>query len=116
MSAATKVVISECYGGFGISVEASREYLRRKGHKWTEDVRSLYTTFNVVGVDHWYGGDLDRTDATLIAIIEEMGDAANGSHANLVIHELPKGTQYLIDEYDGFESIQYRDNTEWSIA
>lgn len=115
-TATTKVVINVCYGGFGLSDEAVREYLRRTGRRWTETPRALFTSFHVVGEDGWYQGDIPRTDPTLIALVEEWGDRANGRHAELKIEELPKGTQYLIDEYDGFESIQTRDGTNWSVA
>ena|SRR5213595_3727788 len=112
----TKVVISDQYGGFSLSDEAVREYLRRSGREWTETPRPLFTQFDVVGDDHWYDRDIPRTDPLLVTLVEEMGDAASGRHAHLVIVALPKGTHYLIDEYDGFESLHLRDETEWLVA
>lgn len=47
----------------------------------------------------------DRTDEDLISIIEEMGEAANGVCANLKIAEIPDGSSYEIDEYDGNEEV-----------
>ena len=46
-----------------------------------------------------------RIDTDLIEIIEELGDEANGSCASLSITEIPDGSTFEIDEYDGNESI-----------
>lgn len=58
----------------------------------------------------------DRTDPDLIAVIEELGEAANGDHATLEIVDLPPGTMYRITEYDGYESVETQENTEWKVA
>lgn len=50
---------------------------------------------------HW----TDRTDPDLVATVEELGDAANGSHAKLAVVEIPDGTEYEIGEYDGIETV-----------
>ena len=47
----------------------------------------------------------DRTDPLLIQVVEELGDEASGPCANLKIIEIPDGTEYEIDEYDGMETI-----------
>lgn len=47
----------------------------------------------------------DRADLDLIRVVEELGAAANGSHATLKIVEIPDGVDWQIDEYDGSESI-----------
>lgn len=60
--------------------------------------------------------DFDRCDPVLIQVVEELGDAANGRYAKLRIHEVPAGSRYRIDEYDGFESIETPDSYEWSVA
>lgn len=115
--AATKVVINAKYGGFGLSDEATREYLRRTGREWTEtEIYSGLVSFEVIGDDDWYQLDIPRTDPVLVALVEEWGERANGDCASLEIVELPKGTLYMIDEYDGRESIQVRDGMEWSVA
>lgn len=48
----------------------------------------------------------DRTDPDIISVVEELGDAANGSYAHLTVVEIPDGIEYEIDEYDGFETIR----------
>lgn len=86
-----KVVINTCFGGFGLSPDASVKLNRLKGKQV---------------VDPSYGyleGGVDRTDEDLISVIEEMGHAASGSFASLEVIEIDE--PFIIDEYDGNESI-----------
>lgn len=55
----------------------------------------------------------DRTDPLLIEVIEELGDAANGSCAKLKVIEIPDGIEYEIEEYDGNESV-HEVHQSWS--
>lgn len=54
---------------------------------------------------HYYGRDVDRSDPDLVAVVEELGDKANGSCARLQITEIPDGVEYSIEEYDGNEHV-----------
>lgn len=47
----------------------------------------------------------NRSDPDLVRVVEELGAAANGSHAELKVVDIPDGTEYEIDEYDGNEHI-----------
>jgi len=47
----------------------------------------------------------DRCNKNLIRVVEELGKEANGQCSDLKIVEIPDGTQYEIDDYDGVESI-----------
>lgn len=79
-----KMVLNKCYGGFGLSEEARK----------------------VLDVD-WLG-DLDRTDARLVEMVEDDPEAVRGSFAKLQVVSLPdETTDYHIDEYDGFETVTY---------
>jgi hypothetical protein len=60
--------------------------------------------------------DIDRTDPVLVEVVEELGEKANGFAANLEVIDIPKGTLYRIDEYDGLESIETADEINWKVA
>ncbi len=54
-----------------------------------------------------------RNDPDLVRVVEELGDKANGDCAKLRVVEIPDGTDFEIQEYDGNEHIAERHNT-WS--
>jgi len=60
--------------------------------------------------------DIPRTDPALVQVVEELGEKASGRFAHLVIHELPEGTRYRIEEYDGNESIETEHDIVWEVA
>ena len=60
---------------------------------------------------------IQRNDKHLIQVVEELGEEANTSVSRLTIVEIENGRWYKIDEYDGYESIEYRDiDDEWELA
>jgi hypothetical protein len=111
-----KVVINQCFGGFGLSREAFELLLQKKGIEY-EVVESK--TFGIVresfyaeghaGEDEYYLSDYDfysnRADEDLVAVVEEMGQAANGHAADLKVVEVPDDVEWYIDEYDGSEHV-----------
>lgn len=61
--------------------------------------------------------DIDRTDPTLISVVETIGsEVASGRFASLYIEEIPNGTQYKIDTYDGIEELITKDDDDWKVA
>lgn len=80
-----KMVVNQCYGGFGVKDEV----LER------------------LGLDE-YAEDL-RYDPRLIAEIERLGSkAVSDTYAQLAVVELPDNTtDYYIDDYDGVENVFY---------
>ena len=84
-----RIVINDCYGGFGLSDRAILEYKKLAG---------------ITDVD-FYDRDIPRDDPYLVKIVKEMGMSANGAHANLKIVEVPAGVDWLVSEYDGAEWV-----------
>lgn len=51
------------------------------------------------------GRDISRHGPLLVQVVEELGAAANGKFADLKVIEIPDGTDYSIEEYDGSEWV-----------
>lgn len=61
---------------------------------------------------YWSVYDLDRSDPTLIKVIEKLGEEkASGNFSELRIVEIPDGIEYSIEEYDGVEWISENHRT-----
>lgn len=90
-----KIIINTCFGGFGLSSAANELYKTKSGN------------------DKFYDRDLARDDPILVAVVEELGDAANGGCAELKIVEIPDGVDWQIEEYDGNEHVAETHRT-WS--
>jgi hypothetical protein len=84
-----KVVINTCFGGFKLSSIACE----------------MYATINNLALQDFSEYEISRDDATLVMIVEQLGQAANGSYARLKIVEIPANVQWQIDEYDGVEHV-----------
>lgn len=50
--------------------------------------------------------DIKRDDPALIATIRELGEEANGRYANLEVVTIPDDVQWVIREYDGWETVE----------
>ena len=118
----TKIVYNACFGGFGLSHEATMRYgeladlnlLHVPGeHEWNNS----YYKDGVQDDDHYFSAsDISRTDPLLVQVVEELGDKANDSYAKLAIQDLEPGTKYRIDEYDGNEAVLTIDDYYWETA
>lgn len=50
-----------------------------------------------------------RTDPTLIEIVEELGsERASDSYSELVVVDIPDDLDYVIDDYDGIETLHQK--------
>lgn len=100
-----KIIINACYGGFAVSENFFKEY----NIPYEKYLDSCYPKTEM---------EIDlRTDPRLIEYIEKYGsEMASGSYSHLIVEEIPKGTYYMLDEYDGYESIMVRDEMPWDIA
>lgn len=101
----TKIVYNACYGGFSLSDAAIERYAELKGEAPLKE-------------DKWYEyrHNIPRHDPLLAQVVEELADASWGPFAELAICELPSGTKYRVDEYDGYECVMPIDSYRWFIA
>ena len=137
----TKIVYNACYGGFSLSREAIMRYAEIKGITLYTKMQYGFAHYYLcppeeydrisaeeqakpVSPDRYERSnalylsdrDFERTDPVLVQVVEELGEKANGMCAELRIAEVPAGTLYRIDEYDGFESVETKDSYEWKVA
>ena|SRR3990167_6865660 len=95
-----KIVYNDCFGGFGLSNKAKLLGQTISGNpKWAE-----------------YVYDMKRNDPILVRVVEELGAGAGDTFASLGIRDVPAGTKYRIDEYDGSEAVMTVDDYEWEVA
>lgn len=123
-----KLVINRCYGGFGLSDKAYEKLIEWgiPVCKYTEDapeqvifdreltpqgessVNDIYWKFEGTVEQNRYWevwlGD-NRSHALLLRVVEELGEDSFGQCAKLEIVEIPDGTEWELDEYDGIEHI-----------
>lgn len=80
-----KIVINKCFGGFSVNDNIVR----------------------MLNLESRYDLEDDRTNAKLIELIES-GENVNGEFSDLVVVEIPDDTtDYMINEYDGYENVFY---------
>lgn len=118
-TAKVKVVINNCYGGYGLSDLAMRRYFEIKGIQfypeplsfglWSYSIKDPATTEDEDNtfLDH---DDIERTDPVLVQVVEELGELANTTFSELRVVTIPDGTDFVIDCYDGKERIVNRYN------
>jgi hypothetical protein len=138
----TKIVYNDCFGGFSLSHEAIMRYAEIKGITlYVGEESDFGTHYYLCPEDEWKrinaeewkqpvapgrfdasnrlyfsDRDIERNDPALAQVVEELGESAGGSYSKLRIVEIPAGTQYRIDEYDGRESVETHDSYDWKIA
>lgn len=92
-----EIVINDCFGGFGLSKQAIKEYLKLKGIKESDD---------------FWDNDIERDDKDLVAVVKKLKDEASGNYADLKIVEIPDGMKWHIHDYDGKEHVA-EDHKTW---
>ena len=130
-----KIVVNKCFGGFGLSPIAIKEYLKLKGKEAFFYIQSKYKfrggineykkvllderhhityvstkdlgdTTNDIPDDYYFSiHDIKRTDVDLVKVVETLGDKANDWAADLRVVEIPDDVKWEIDEYDGIETV-----------
>ena len=129
-----KVVLNTCYGGFSLSDKAKMALYKRKHPEFNGDffyyvlgddlnyhklpkkdgridliltkdlgdtINLMHTVIDCNLLDEYN----DRHDKDLVAIVEELGKESYGPYSRLEIVEINDDDRYIIDEYDGWESI-----------
>ena len=117
-----KIVYNSCYGGFSLSDKAMQRYCEIKGIKvYPENWAglTLYWLSEPSGdkvKDDWRetfnSRDIPRHDPVLVQIVEELGKEASGRCAELRIFET-ESNQYMIEEYDGNETVVVSYDDSW---
>lgn len=123
-----KIILNKCYGGFDVSDRAYELYAEKKGislYRYWDDYKNekMYKGSGLVTyyftkdfgdsvekdkIDwsaYLYLDNGHRDDPTLVEVVEELGKKASGSYGNLVVVEIPDGMDYVIDDYDGIETL-----------
>ena len=104
-----KVVINTCYGGFTIS-KACAELMASLG---SDDAKKLLEAHLDLEWYGYLGFDYSRHCKFLVRAVEELGDrSAAGSCSKLAVITL-KGNKYIIQEYDGLESVVEPEDIGW---
>ena len=134
-----RIVINECYGGFGLSHKAIMRYAELSGialypaievdeynykdprvKPWDGIGSSLFTHYYTRPIAtsgkmsdsfYWAPRGIERNDPILVRVVEEMKEEANGRFAKLVIIEIPDDVEYEIEEYDGSEWVSEKHRT-----
>jgi hypothetical protein len=107
-----KVVYTADYGGFGLSHEAIARYSELKDLGLTR----IEGHWSYPDGEWFYDREITRHDSVLAQVVEELGREADGPFAELCIREVPDGSRYRIQEYDGFESVILESEEEWCVA
>ena len=115
-----KIVLNKCHGGFSLSPTAVNRYAAITGrtiYPHTAGWGQFYTLgprprLRRMGLDETSRGMIPLS----IRVVEELGPAAFGLAAELVILYIPAGTAYRIKEYDGLEFLEFADDIEWQIG
>lgn len=114
-----KIVINRCFGGFGLSHEAILRYAEVKGISLiVEDrgdkamIRYHYYKDSKAEENYFWDSEIERDDPALVQVVEELGEAAAHSYAELKVVEVPDDVDWHIHEYDGRESV-HEDHRVW---
>ena len=123
----TKIVVNNCYGGFGLNNDAIKRYAEIKGIKlvWVPETQygkesweyhsAHWERVDITDADeddrYFSYHDIARDDPALVQTVEEMGEGANGDYADLRVADIPDDVSWYIDDYDGIETIRENHRT-----
>lgn len=101
------VVYSPRYGGFGVS-EKGLWWLAERGHPMAQAELEAFTSgvHGAIFSSQSYLRNIDRDDPLLVECVNTLEEEASGSSANLVVEDVPLGSNWDIDEHDGNERLR----------
>ena len=124
-----KIVINACYGGFNLSAKGFELFAKEKGkdvffysiryERMTAEEADkefmFFATCKDLGkkstgekVEKYFideDSDIARNDKDLVSVVEKFGKEVSGKCANLSVVEIPDDIEWVIEEYDGYESV-----------
>lgn len=131
-----KVILNKSYGGFGISRMGYELYAKKKNldlYMYETEFKGEHCFYKKTDNDALFtqyftkdfGDNVDiseedyknynlyldkgyREDPILIEVIEELKEKANSNFSDLKIVEIPDDLDYVIDDYDGLETLHQR--------
>lgn len=113
-----KLVLNRCYGGFTLSLAATK-WLAERGCAPAAEVLNDPTFFwDFEGEDFhgefkgWRGCKIPRHSPLLVECVETLGDSASGDCSDLKVVEVA-GNRYIVEEYDGYEGVRTPDSIKW---
>ena len=128
-----KIVVNRCFGGFELSLEAKQYYLGLVGKRayfyvltfddghnkyfqvtvknssatvytFTKDFGENFTEWPA-NESGYFDMDLARDDPNLVKTVEALGEKASARGSEIEIVEIPDGVNWVIEEYDGYETV-----------
>lgn len=107
-----EVVINTKKGvSFNLSTKAQIEYCERLGIHYVVKPRTdrhsndRFGSLVEVDGDHQWWRDLERDDATLIDVVKDLKNEAEGYDCNLRVIKMPADVDWVIEQYNGEEWI-----------
>jgi hypothetical protein len=103
----TKVVINKCFGGFNLSDLAKKELMK---HVIEGEFGEDFKLSDLVDLLNYSRTVEDRSHPSLVKVVEDLGEAANGNNANLKVIEVPNDAiNPCIENYNGIEYVYHKE-------
>ena len=100
-----KIVINNCFGGFGLSQEALMELQKLDDNLVVTDDTAMLHRETLWLAEDFYDYPHYRANLQLVEVVEKLGSRADGDYSKLYIVEIPDDVEYTIENYDGQEWV-----------